>query len=1127
MASVTQQVPTLTGGISQQADELKVPGQVNVAQNVLPDITNGLMKRPGGQFVGSLSDGNNNAVDNGRWFHYYRDEEEQYIGQVSRTGDINMWKCSDGSEMNVYTGGIPWTASTAFIVGDRVTNNSNIYECDTDGTSAASGGPSGTSADITDGSTRWDYIGPVSTLNTQIVNYLTHTNDEDIQSLTVNDFTFFTNRTKEVGMAATVEPIRPPEAFIELETIKYANQYGLNLFSNTTLTDISTATRIRVDAERTSNNYCDTNGAMDNHTNRLVNSNRCLAAAGDGRDEVAPNVGTRVFDVSSNEQITDYDAVSTSGSSDFSYNLGVYRKPEAAQAWMDATNNVIMVSLNNHGYAVNDYFYLESDNIPNGTYQVTGVSTNTITVSYTTSTSASIHNVTIAKGLQTGRKNLNFRLTTTGQSTPVGSGSNIEYRTRYTHTHDLLYGGEGWQEGDFFYVYMLDAYYKITIEANSVSQVQANLGLIRPDPTSFETKQTVTAESILGNIREEILGTNYSGNNSLYQWRHDPSNGYYVEQIGTGLYISRPTSEGAFKATTTNSSLMNVVAGEILTVEDLPKQCKHGMVIRVANSNQTEDDDYYVKFFGNNDLDGEGVWEECAMPGTQIEYDKATMPLKLVRHRNLTDFVLDQVDYEVANAGDTNAEGGTNPRASFVGKTINKMIFFRNRLVMLSDANVIMSRPGNFFNYWAKTATTFSNIDVIDISVSSEYPAIVFDAIQVNAGLVIFTKNQQFMLTTDSDLLNPSTAKINSLSTYNFNFKTNPISLGTTIGFLDNANKYSRFFEMSRIQREGEPTVVEQSKVVSELFSKDLKLISNSRENSMIFFSEEGTEDIFGYRYFNIGEERGLSSWFSWKVTGNIVYHCMLDDALYVVVENGTASKRQLLKYSVKLDTGSHFVTQSNVDYPIHLDHSMETNDVVSRQWTYDPTTNKTYITRPTGIEKLTDLVAYDNTNTTTGTNPVQNLGRFGQITYTSSNNRLNLDGDWSSDRFIIGYNFEMKVQLPTIYVQRAAGENWRSDTRADLIVHRIKFSFGDVGVYSITIDREGKGSYTEQIEVNKANQILPNTSSFLPNSIETVPCYERNKSLTVTISSTHPSPSTLISYNWEGEYNNKSYSRV
>ena len=78
------------------------------------------------------------------------------------------------------------------------------------------------------------------------------------------------------------------------------------------------------------------------------------------------------------------------------------------------------------------------------------------------------------------------------------------------------------------------------------------------------------------------------------------------------------------------------------------------------------------------------------------------------------------------------------------------------------------------------------------------------------------------MLTTDSDVFSPTTAKINALSTYNFNPATNPISLGTTIGFLDNAGKFSRFFEMAQLQREGEPELIEQSKVVSELFEKDL-----------------------------------------------------------------------------------------------------------------------------------------------------------------------------------------------------------------------------------------------------------------------------------------------------------------
>ena len=38
MSSVTQTIPTLTGGLSQQPDELKIPGQVSVATNVIPDV---------------------------------------------------------------------------------------------------------------------------------------------------------------------------------------------------------------------------------------------------------------------------------------------------------------------------------------------------------------------------------------------------------------------------------------------------------------------------------------------------------------------------------------------------------------------------------------------------------------------------------------------------------------------------------------------------------------------------------------------------------------------------------------------------------------------------------------------------------------------------------------------------------------------------------------------------------------------------------------------------------------------------------------------------------------------------------------------------------------------------------
>ena len=207
MANITQKINSVNGGISQQPDELKIPGQVVTAKNVLPDITHGLQKRPGSILIGSIRSNANtglHSADNGKWFSYYRDEDEQYIGQIKRNGHVNLWKCSDGQSMTVV---------------------------------------------------------PDSTTQTQLFTYLSHTADDDIQTLSLNDFTFITNREEATAMATTTEPVRPPEAFIELKQIKYASQYGINLYdldgtNPAHYSTVTTATRIEVTREVDSSNSC-------------------------------------------------------------------------------------------------------------------------------------------------------------------------------------------------------------------------------------------------------------------------------------------------------------------------------------------------------------------------------------------------------------------------------------------------------------------------------------------------------------------------------------------------------------------------------------------------------------------------------------------------------------------------------------------------------------------------------------------------------------------------------------------------------------------------------------------------------------------------------------------------------
>ena len=214
---------------------------------------------------------------------------------------------------------------------------------------------------------------------------------------------------------------------------------------------------------------------------------------------------------------------------------------------------------------------------------------------------------------------------------------------------------------------------------------------------------------------------------------------------------------------------------------------------------------------------------------------------------------------------------------------------------------------------------------------------------------------------------------------------------------------------MNTILREGEPQIIEQSKPVSTSFAKDLNLVSNSRENSVIFFSSNTTNELYGFRYFTAGNERKMQSWFTWKLTGTIRYHCMLDDALYVVLRNN--NKDQLVKYTIKLDDQGFFVTDTDSEiYRINLDHS---STVTTPANSYNKYTKKTTFTKPVGYESSEQLAVYD-------ADSGANLGRYAEAKVVGSN--IEVHGDWANNSFILGYLYDMEVQFPTMYYSTTTG---------------------------------------------------------------------------------------------------------
>ena len=247
----------------------------------------------------------------------------------------------------------------------------------------------------------------------------------------------------------------------------------------------------------------------------------------------------------------------------------------------------------------------------------------------------------------------------------------------------------------------------------------------------------------------------------------------------------------------------------------------------------------------------------------------------------------------------------------------------------------------------------------------------------------------------------------------------------------------------------------------------------------------------------------------------------MQDDFLYVVVRNN--GKDQLLKYAIKMDSNTFGIEDNRV----HLDHLMEIPKLISGTSTptvlYDADTNKSAFAKPTGLESTNQLVAFDNSNESSG---IPNLGRYGQVTVNG--NVLELQGDWTGEVFLIGYQYTMEVEIPTIYVTKQEGEAYTADSRANTVLHRAIFAFGPVGVYQTILTRVGRSDFTQLFEITPANEYIANTSTVLnDNKLYSIPIYDRNTNIGLSIKSTHPTPATILYMTWEGIYNNNFYTRV
>lgn len=599
--------------------------------------------------------------------------------------------------------------------------------------------------------------------------------------------------------------------------------------------------------------------------------------------------------------------------------------------------------------------------------------------------------------------------------------------------------------------------------------------------------------------------------------------GFTAVAVGPGIYISHAS---AFTVSTKGSSAeegLYVFQDQIGAIGKLPTQCKDGYKVKIVNTAEVDVDDMWVEFSTtNNQTYGPGVWEETNAPGITYQLDELTMPHQLVRQSDGS-FRYEPVVWEDRTVGDNN----TNPLPSFIGSPIRNLFFYRNRLGFLSAESLVLSKAGDYFNFFATTAQTVTDDDPIDITATSTKPVTLNYVQSSNTGLVLFGQNEQFLLSTEAtDILSPKTANLNSISKYEADPTTSAVALGTSTAFLSKTTLYSRLFELGRIQSTIPPVMSNITTSVSELIPSTVNSMISSPALSIVSIGETGKSTLYQYKFFNNADERVASTWYKWDLTGSLLDQFFENSTFYAVVANGS-----------KVLVSSFDLTQSSEQGYLTLPTG-ERTDVcldffkINPYRTYNSTTNQTTIALPfdhvTG-KTMTVIALGDYI----GSSPAVSSQSVGAVLYptvvgTTGNYSVVVSGDYRGRDLIIGYLYDMTVELPKIYAGsgQQSDNRWTADTAADLVIHRIKVETGLSGPVTYRINITGLDEWDDVVSVTLPSTYILNNVNLSAYATHNVPIHQRNRNLRIRIVGDSPFPVTLQKMDWEGKYNPRHYTR-
>ena len=659
-----------------------------------------------------------------------------------------------------------------------------------------------------------------------------------------------------------------------------------------------------------------------------------------------------------------------------------------------------------------------------------------------------------------------------------------------------------------------DTVYSVTVDGVTVTD----------DTTSDSSLSTAQVATDLANgLSSGLSGFNIARNGSVI---------HVKKADGSDFSIDGSDTQG--------NTQLQVVKNSVQRFTDLPTVSPNGYVVEVKGDENTNFDNYYVKFVTNNGgTFEEGQWEETIEAGIPFKFNYSTMPHVLIRQAD-GNFRFARVDgdtytvsgqsFELPKWGERTAgdeESALDP--SFIGRNINNVFFFRNRLGFLADDNVILSNVSEFFNFFPDTVLTVVDSHPIDVAASHTKVAILKHAVTMGEQLILFSEQTQFVLSSSADNLTPTTANVLVATEFESSDDAAPVGSGSSIYFL---TKKGTFAGVREYITQTDVTLKDAANItihVPRLIPSNIfKLAVSNNQDILVCLGTDNPNKLFINRWLFGGQgQKVLNSWFTFTINPNrrIKNIDFIGTDLFLVIEEDNVVTLEKLPFE------SDF-KETNSEFEFHLDHKV-TEGSTGVSIAFNAGTNKTTFTLPYRLRGEMNVVgrylASGETSTFVDPNGTTQTLKPATIIQTTnltngSTTTIEAEGDYRNAKVIIGEPYDMHYRFSKQRITESPQQNSAEIISSRLQLHHFYIKFEKSGFFQVEVTPENRDTSTHKF----SGRLLGAASSAIGElNLETgtfrVPIMSRADRVDIDVKNKTFLPTLLASAEYEAMFHMKS----